>query len=111
MKIERTQIGTVEVFTPVGALVDADAEQFNSQLMQRLRAPNARVVVAMHEVPYMDSGAIEGLLTASDELKGRAAQLKLVKMTPTCREILELTGWSSRFAFFEETQDAVRSFL
>ena len=111
MKIERQQVGTVDVFIVVGALVDEEAESFSKLLLERVKLPNSRVVFAMQEVPYMDSGAIEGLLAATDELADRAANLKLANVPQTCREILELTGVSGRFSFFEDVQDAVRSFL
>ena len=96
---------------PVGALVDEDAESFCKLLNDRLRSPNPRVVVAMQDVPYLDSLALEGLLDATDELSARASSLKLVGVTPTCREIFELTGVSGRFRFFDEVQSAVKSFL
>jgi anti-anti-sigma factor len=111
VKIEQQQVGTVDVLTPIGPLVDQDAAAFTKALMQRVKPPTARVVCALHEVPYMDSAAVEGLLDASDELAQRAQTLKLVRVPGTCREILELTGVAGRFGFFEETQDAVRSFL
>lgn len=111
MKIERQRIGTVEVLAPIGTLVDDDADRFTRLLMERLRTPNARVVVSMNDVPYMDSNALEGLLGASDELAGYASSLKLAALTPTCREVLELTGLSGRFRLFNEVQDAVKSFL
>jgi anti-anti-sigma factor len=111
MRIERWQVGTVEVFAPVGALVDQDAEDFSNLLFQCIRSPNPRVVISLQEVPYMDSAAVESLLNATDELAVRAASLKLVGVPPTCREIFELTGVSGRFSFFENIQDAVKSFL
>lgn len=111
MKVEQQQIGTVDVFTPVGALIDQDAEHFARLLLDRLESANARAVVDLHEVPYMDSSALEGLLAASEEVADRATGLKLANVTPTCREILELTGLSNRFRFFESIQDAVKSFL
>jgi anti-anti-sigma factor len=111
MKVEKQQVGTVDVFTPVGALVDQDAESFSKLLLQRVRSSNPRVVVSMQEVPYMDSAAIEGLLDATDELADRAANLKLANVPSTCREILELTGLAGRFSYFENVQDAVRNFL
>jgi anti-anti-sigma factor len=111
MKVEQQQIGTVDVFTPVGALIDQDAERFARMLLDRLESANARAVVDLHEVPYMDSSALEGLLAASEEVADRATGLKLANVTPTCREILELTGLSNRFRFFESVQDAVKSFL
>lgn len=111
MKMECRQVGTVEVCTPVGPLVDEDADQFSAKILQQLRSPNSRAVVALSEVPYMDSAALEGLLDAADELSDRGARLKLVGVTATCREVMELTGLSDRFQFFEELEDAVKSFL
>lgn len=111
MKVERQQVGTVDVLAPVGALVEQDAESFSKILLERVQSPNPRVVVLLKETPYLDSAAIEGLLAATDELGDRAMTLKLVSVPGTCREILELTGVSGRFSFFEDVQDAVKSFL
>ena len=111
MKIEQQQVGTVDVLTPVGPLVDEDAAAFTEALLEHLKSPTARVVCSLHEVAYMDSAALEGLLDATDELAQRAQTLKLVRVPATCREIMELTGVSGRFSFFAEAQDAVRSFL
>lgn len=111
MKIERQQIGTVEVLSPNGALVDEDAQGFCKCLMEAVRSPNPRVIVSMSEVPMMDSMALEGLLDATEDLAERAMRLKLVNVTPPCREILELTGLSAKFRFFQNVSDAVKSFL
>lgn len=111
MKIERHKIGTVEVCTPLDALADEGAAQFTETLQSCLNSPNPRLVIAMNEVGYMDSTALEGLVDAANDLNERSAQLKLSGVTPTCREILELTGLSGRFQFFEDVNDAVRSFL
>ena len=111
MKVEQQQIGTVDVLKPTGALVDEDAEQFLKTLNQRLRSPNPRVVVAMQEVPYVDSAALDGLLSATEAMQDYAMSLKLAAVSPTCREILELTGLSGRFRLFKNVEDAVKSFL
>lgn len=111
MKIEQQSVGTVDVLTPVGALVDEDAESFCRVLQERVKVPNPRVVVSLQEVPYMDSGALEGLLNATDELADRALSLKLANLPQTCREIFELTGLAGHFRFFNDVQDAVKSFL
>ena len=111
MKIERQQVGSVEVCVPIGPLVDEDAEEFSRTLLERLASSNPRVVVALKEVPYLDSTALEGLADAADELSNRALLLKLVNTPATCREILELTGLSERFQFFDDVRDAVKSFL
>ncbi|MGD2111614.1 MAG: STAS domain-containing protein [Phycisphaerae bacterium] len=113
MKVEQQRVGTVDVLSVSGALVDQDAEVFTKQLMSKIGAEtkNPRIIVWLHEVPYMDSAAVEGLLTAADALEQRAVNLKLAGVPGTCREILELTGVSGRFSYFKDVQDAVKSFL
>lgn len=111
MKIEHQTFGTVDVCKPVGALVDEDSGEFCQHLLSRADRANGRFIVAMQEVPYIDSQALEGLLTAAEALQARSTRLKLVSVTPTCREILDITGLADHFQFFEHTEDAVRSFL
>ena len=111
MRIEQQRVGSVDILMPVGALVDEDGEQFVDTLLTRLRISNPRLVLAMQEVPYMDSAALALLVLSSDRLVDRAASLKLAAVTSTCREILELTGLSDRFQFFNAMEDGVRSYL
>jgi len=111
MRIEHRKVGSVDVLTPNGALVDQDATDFIAKLHTRLRSANPRVAIAMHDVPYLDSEAIEGLVTASNDLRQRAGILNLVNVSPTCREALELTGVSDRFRFFQDVQDVAKSYL
>lgn len=111
MKIEHQRVGTVDVVTPVGALADDDAEDFCQRLRERLKSANVRVVLSLQEVPYMDSIALEGLVATTSELAERGAVLKLANVSPTCREILQLTGLAGRFRFFGDVHDAVKSFL
>ncbi|MHC4064009.1 MAG: STAS domain-containing protein [Planctomycetota bacterium] len=111
MKIERQEVGTVEILAPQGVLAEDDASEFSALVQERLAGANPRIVISLHEVPYMDSAALNGLVQAADEMIDRGTRLKLVSVSATCREILELTGLSRRFQFFEDPQDAVRSFL
>ena len=111
MKIERRRVGTVDVCAPLDALVDDGTVEFGHVLKSCLTGVNPRVVVDMAEVGYMDSAALEVLLDAADELAKRSADFKLAGVTPTCREIVELTGLSDRFQFFEDVDTAVRSYL
>ena len=111
MKIDHQTFGTVEVCMPIGALVDDDAERFGAHLHTQVEGPNPRFVVGMDEVPYMDSVALERLLSAAEALQSRGTRLKLVGTTSTCREIFGITGLANHFQFFESIEDAVRSFL
>jgi anti-anti-sigma factor len=111
MKFESHKMGTVDVRAPVGPLVDEDAQAFAEMLTVAVDSPHPRLVVSLDEVPYMDSVALEGLVTAAERMHEQNQQLKLASVTPTCREILELTGLACHFQIFEDVQDAVRSFM
>jgi anti-anti-sigma factor len=111
MHIDVKRIGTVDVLTPRGAMVDEDAEEFVGTLQVRLKASNPRFVLDLHEVPYFDSRGLEGLVDAAYDLQQRGSRLRLAAVTATCREVFELTGQAGMMEFFDEPQDAVRSFL
>lgn len=111
MKIDHQTLGTVDVCMPVGPLVDEDGGRMREHLLARTEGQTPRYVVRMEQVPYMDSAAVEGMLEVVDALQSYGMRLKLAEVTPTCREIFEITGLSRHFQFFESVEDAVRSFL
>ena len=111
MRIDHQQVGTVDVIMPLGTLVEDEAAEFAEQLQTRLAGANMRMVLDMHEVPYLDSTALEALADAADHMEQRSTRLRMVGATATVREVLELTGLSRQIQFFEQVDDAVRSFL
>lgn len=111
MKVDVQRIGSVDVVAPKGAMVAQDAEAVFGKVREFTRSTSPRIVLSLRDVPYMDSAALERLLDACDELGAQAPNLRLAALPATCREILELTGLSGRFRFFEDVQSAVKSFL
>ncbi|NOX59995.1 MAG: STAS domain-containing protein [Planctomycetes bacterium] len=111
MSLEEKRVGTVDVLTPGGPIVDEDAEELIAAMTEKLEQPNPRFVVSMGKVAYIDSRGIEGLVDSSVKLQERGGRLRLTDVTSTCREVLELTGQAKRLDFFDTLQDAVRSFL
>ena len=111
MNIEVKRVGTVDVIVPHGPLVDEDAESFIEKMMAKLDAANPRFVLDMGDVPYLDSRGIEGIVDAALDLQQRGGRLRMAAASGTCREVLELTGQSGRVEFFDDAQNAVRSFL
>jgi len=95
VKIREHQKGAVTVLKPDGPLTEADAEALRSRLMEALREKLGRIVLDASAVPYVDS----------------KQALKLCSVNETVRQVLELTGVSSQFEHFEDTNSAVRSFL
>lgn len=111
MVIRQDKFGTVTAVAPAGPITDEDGRQFAETVTQHLAAPNPRLVISMSDVPFMDSCGLEMLLEIIRELRGRGLPLKLAELTPTCREILDLTELLGEFEIYDTVEDAVRSFL
>lgn len=111
MVVQQDKFGTVTAVAPAGPITDEDSRQFADALAQQLAAPNPRLVINMNDVPYMDSRGLEILLDLVRELRDRGLPLKLAELTPTCREILDLTELLGEFEIYDSIEDAVRSFL
>ncbi|MCG3136666.1 MAG: hypothetical protein HJJLKODD_00501 [Phycisphaerae bacterium] len=111
MKVGKQRFGTVEVLSPDGPITVEEGEEFAAAMEGQMTSANPRVVVNMEEVPYLDSYGLELMLNFANDLRNRGLPLKLSMVTPTCREIMELTELTSEFEMFDEIEDAVRSYL
>jgi len=111
VKIREHQKGAVTVLKPDGPLTEADAEALRSRLMEALREKLGRIVLDASAVPYVDSKGLEMLVDVTQEMSRGGQALKLCSVNETVRQVLELTGVSSQFEHFEDTNSAVRSFL
>lgn len=111
MEIQLQKQGAVTVLKPVGALTAADAQTFRTKVCEAADAALGRVVVDASGVPFVDSPGLEALLTVSEQLGAAGRSLKLCGVSPTLREVLELTGLADAFEYFTDVTTGVRSFL
>lgn len=111
MEIHELTQGAVMVLKPVGPLTEADAEQFKSRALDLVRRNLGRVVVDAAGIPFLDSRGIEALVDVTEELGQSGRALKLCAPTATVRQVLELTGWSDAFEYFDDVNSGIRSFL
>jgi anti-anti-sigma factor len=111
MDIQQQAQGAVTVVKPVGALVEADAEQFKTCAMELVAKNMGRVLVDASAIAFLDSRGIEALADVTDELGNSGRALKLCGANPTVRLVLDLTGWSDAFEYFDDVNSGVRSFL
>ena len=111
MKLIEQQHGAVKILRPDGPLTAEEADQFRTRSLQALKENLGRVVLDASDIPYIDSRGLECLDELADELGNTGQTLKLCAISKTLRQVLELTGLSSRFDHFEDANLAVRSFL
>ena len=110
MKVETHQQGLAAVLAPRGPLVRDDMGELKEALEAASASKPARVVIDMADVPYLDSVGIEFLLQLQSGSGGGGARPKLARLSPTCREALDLTDVLSRLETFENVEHAVRSY-
>ncbi len=111
MEIQEQQHGAVTVIRPNGVLNQDDVEQFRQRVVATVNRSMGRLVIDASAVPFADSRGLEVLVEASQGLEDSGQVLRLCGVGPTLREVFELTGLSTRFEFFEDANQAVRSFL
>lgn len=111
MKIQEQKHGAVTVIKPSGPIANADVELFKQRLLTVIQEALGRVVVDASAVPFIDSKGLEALVDVTDKVAQSGQLLKLCSVNKTLREVLSLTGLSSQFEHFEDTNSAVRSFL
>jgi anti-sigma B factor antagonist len=111
MEIQETAQGAVTVLKPTGPLTEPDAEQFKARAMELITKNLGRVVIDASAMAFLDSRGVEVLADVTEELAQSGRALKLCGANQTMRQVLELTGWSDAFEYFEDVNGGVRSFL
>jgi len=111
MDIQEQRHGAVTVIRPQGPLCLGDAEQFGRHLAEVTTRSLGRFIVDAAGVPYVDSLGLEALVKATEDLGAGGRSLRLCGAGETLREVLELTGLTDRFEYYEDVNTAVRSFL
>jgi len=111
VKVLEQRHGAVAVFKPDGPLTGTDAESLKARLLGSLEENLGRAVLDASAIALVDSKGLEALVDVACEMAQSGQVLKLCGVNETIRQVLELTGLSSQFEYFEDTNSAVRSFL
>lgn len=111
MKINVSQMGSVTVISPQGALAQDDVEEFVRVLATHLQRTKGRLIIDMEGVSFLDSNGVEAIWDFADRLHEAGHTTKLASVPELCREILELTSVSDHLDIYDTCESAVRSFV
>src|SRR2546423_5514668 len=111
MQIGMQRQGAVTIVRPEGPLLEPDAQQVKTALLETAGASLGRVVLDMEAIPFVDSRGLEVLVEVTEEMSEGGQALKLCAANKTVREVLELTALAPMFEHFEDVGSAARSFL
>ncbi len=68
-------------------------------------------VYDLSSVAFVDSAGLEFLLDTSEQFRNRGGDLKLANPNPVCLDTLRITGVGQELEVYDQTSNAVRSFL
>lgn len=111
MEIEEQTQGAVCVLRPKGPVTGAEAGTFKARTLAAMERSRGRVLVDAASLAFVDSLGLEALVDVTEQLGQGGRALKLCCVNATLREVLELTGWSGAFEYFEDVHHGLRSFL
>ena len=105
------QVGDVTIVDLRGRLV-ADEEDvlFTGRIDALLAAGRRNFVVNFENVTTVDSGGVGTLVAKYLSVRRRGGDIRLLKLTPRTRRVLEMTRLLDVFASFDSEEAAIRSF-
>lgn len=110
MNVSAESYGHAVILNLKGDLVEDTLAAFQQAVDHQLTGKDVvDLVLNLHEVPFVDSAALEYLLDLQDRLAERLGQVRLVRCTSDLRKILEITRLDSTFEIFEDIPEAIRA--
>jgi anti-sigma B factor antagonist len=111
MDVTARVIGEVAVVDLSGQLASPETvSQFRSALKRLLDDGYTRILINLHDVPYLDSSGLGELLAAKKAALVAGAQLKMLRPGKRVYSLIAETGLSKVFECFQDEQAAIQSF-
>ena len=87
-----------------------DTRRLRDLIHQTLDDGKRNILLNMSEVHYIDSSGLGELIAAQTTTRHRGGNLKLMKLTPRVRDLVQLTKVHRVFEVFPDEESAVASF-
>jgi anti-anti-sigma factor len=107
-KIQTATVGINVVVTIKESLTFKTCEELETMFNQLIRQNKNRIVLDFGEVNFMDSQALELLLTMHESLMNSGGILKIFGLNGVCRDILVTTRLINLLNISWEMQEALR---
>lgn len=110
MDIQIQPHGDIAVIGITGSVDGLTAETLLSTLQGHVDEGNTRLVVDLHGVEYTSSAGLRALLATVKEARRRGGDLRLARINPNVRKVLELSGFVTILKCFADVDAAVGSY-
>ncbi len=106
MDIGEVKYGSAVVLHPNGRLDQDSADAFQSRLLETMDAAEA-VIVDFSGVPYISSVGLRALMIAAKQGKSTGVSLGVADLTPTVKEVFEISRFNFVVDVFEVLGEAL----
>lgn len=108
MDIREETRDSVLLVTAAGRLDSNSAGELEAVLPPRVQA-NERVVLDLANVPYVSSAGLRVLLMGAKAARAKGHKLVLTGLSPSVREVFDISGFSSIFAIEPDVASGLTS--
>ena len=112
MEVGAERNGPVSLLRPAGALDGSASATFEAPLLAAL-APNGDaaglVVVDFAAVPFISSAGLRVVMIGAKQARASGARLAVAALTPTVREIFEISRFHHVVPVFDTVAEAIAS--
>lgn len=110
MQISTRQLGNATVVDLVGDITLHNSPAVRKALLELLEVKRVpRTIVNLKAVQYIDSSGVASLVEALKASRDCKTSLALYGLSPTVREVLELTRLLKLFEIYDDEDQALRS--
>jgi anti-sigma B factor antagonist len=107
---QHSKVGAVDVVSGSLPLDAKNVQQAQHVCSKCMGKGQPQIVIDLEGVSLIDSAGLEFLLDTFDECTRRGGAVLLASPNPLCCDILNATGLSEKFLFFDDVDSAVGSF-
>lgn len=108
--IHQTQ-NNIDIIRFEGKMVMANAAHYRQEVLEIVNAGEARLVLDLEKVDFMDSSGLSVLVSALKAARARPdkeGEVALLKLTDTVRALIELTRLQQIFPIFTDEAQALK---
>ncbi len=109
MEITETKQQNVTVVALSGRLDAATAPSLEATLTALAQARESRALVDCRELEYISSAGLRVLLAAAKQFKKIDSSIALCTLSPTVRQVFEISGFTSIFSLYATRDEALKA--
>ena len=110
MSLDISQTGDVTTVVLKGRIDAAVAPDIEEQLLALISGGSRRLVTVFSEVTFISSAGLRTLVAALKRAKRENGDLRLAGMGTRVKEVFEITGLSTIFSIYANSQEAIESY-